>query len=135
MSHFVANRWPRPLSVPTRFVELGSHSGIISVLLTSLMPQSSGLGVELIARQVELMQRNIRLNRLTDRLIAMQGDIRELAEQPQSALESAWGSYDFVVCNPPYGVPGRGLPPCPAGAYGYEKQVAREEVRCNFQDI
>lgn len=120
----------------SRFVELGSHSGIVSILLTALIEDSEGFGIELIQRQVELMRRNISLNRLNGRLAAIQGDIRALSNDVgQLPTKIGAGTLDFVVCNPPYGVPGRGVSRNIETEFDFENQVAREEVVCDFDDI
>ncbi len=136
LAHFAAKRWNEVTHSSSRFVELGSHSGIVSILLTALIEDSEGVGIELIPRQVELMRRNISLNRLHNRLATIQGDIRTLSNAAgQLPTEIGVGTLDFVVCNPPYGVPGRGVSRNIETEFDFENQVAREEVACDFDDI
>lgn len=79
LAHYAAEHWLRRRRRPPAFVELGSQCGVVSILFAALVPGASGLGLELIDRQVDVMRRNIELNRLTDRLRTVQGDIRALA--------------------------------------------------------
>lgn len=136
LAHYAAAHWLRHRRRPPAFVELGSQCGVVSILFAALVPGAAGVGLELIDRQVDVMRRNIELNRLTDRLRTVQGDIRALA-QPGAELPDglSHGCCDLVICNPPYGVPERGFPRTANNQAGYENQVAREEVACNFDEI
>lgn len=136
LAHYAAEHWLRRRRRPPAFVELGSQCGVVSILFAALVPGASGLGLELIDRQVDVMRRNIELNRLTDRLRTVQGDIRALA-CPGVALPDGLSQSccDLVICNPPYGVPEQGFPRTDNDQAGYENHVAREEVACNFDEI
>ncbi|NLL64303.1 MAG: hypothetical protein GX239_00640 [Clostridiaceae bacterium] len=136
LAHYAHQHWCNNRRKEPFFVELGSHCGVVSILLASLCPQASGAGIELIERQVDVMSRNIALNRLQKRLVTLQGDIRQLAK-PQSVLPGGLRNHsaDMVVCNPPFGVPCRSLPRQVKREYEYENFVAREEIACNFGEI
>ena len=136
LAHYAAEHWLCRRRRPPAFVELGSQCGVVSILFAALVPGASGLGLELIDRQVDVMRRNIELNRLTDRLRTVQGDIRALA-CPGVALPDGLSQSccDLVICNPPYGVPEQGFPRTDNDQAGYENHVAREEVACNFDEI
>lgn len=136
LAHYAADHWQTNRRVIPRYIELGSHSGVVSILLSALLPGATGLGIELIARQVEVMERNILLNDLEDRLSILQADIHELAEDRlHNQGELTPGMADLVVCNPPYGVPGRGISRGGEDPLSYEVRVAREEIACTFAEI
>ncbi|HHX37399.1 MAG TPA: methyltransferase [Clostridiaceae bacterium] len=136
LAHYAAAHWRSNRRKEPFFVELGSQCGVVSILLAALSPRAKGIGLELIERQVEVMSRNIALNRLEDRLSTVQGDIRKLARPNRNLPGNLVNhSVDMVVCNPPFGVPCRSLPRRVNLEYEYENFVAREEIACNFGEI
>ena len=137
LAHLAARYMQQTSPAPCRFIELGSHCGIVSILFGALMPDASGIGIELIERQVEVMQRNIALNELGERLEARQADIRGLQDEAgllAHGLEPA--SFDVVLMNPPYLRVGEG--PEPGGddpSLAHEARVARFEYAVSLAEI
>lgn len=137
--HEAAAGWDSGRRGPLRFVEFGAGSGVCSILLTVLSPGSRGIGVEVVSRQAEVMERNIRLNGLESRLAACRADIRDIADPGRDLperLEPA--AANLVLMNPPY------LPAQDRAAPGedvsrpeisLEKRMAREEVAVNLPAI
>ena len=73
--------------------ELGSGSGIISLLLLTRDKLKSATCIEIQEEYAALTQRNAELNSLSDRLIVKNCDVRDFVTN---------ASYDTVFTNPPY---------------------------------
>ena len=85
-------------------VDLGSGTGIISLLLAQKGKVARAVSVEVQSAFAALIDRNAALNGLDGRVSAFHIDVRELS---QSALGAHLGEQqgkaaDIVVCNPPY---------------------------------
>ena len=98
--------------------ELGSGSGIISMLLLTRGKLSSATAIEVQEEYVRLTERNAELNGLADRLNAVLCDVRDFRSP---------ASFDAVFTNPPYMKTTSGK----ANELG-AKNIARHEV---FGDI
>ena len=101
-----------------RGLEIGSGSGIISMLLLSRGKLQSTVALEVQRTYAELTERNAALNGLSDRLSAVCADVREYRSE---------GEFDLVYTNPPYMKVGGGKS-CDTDY----KNIARHEV---FGDI
>lgn len=103
--------------------DLCAGSGQIGLLLAAA-GMSNITCVELQEAACLQAQRNIEANHLSDRIRAIQGDIRQI----RSLLPH--GSFDTVVCNPPY---------YPAGSGFHAKDaaiaLARTELCCTLADV
>ncbi len=137
LAHEAAGLWDANRRGACSFVEFGSHCGVVSILFAALSPGARGIGLELAARQVELMRRNIKLNRMEDRLTVLCRDIRSLAcERKDWPEELIPNSYNFVIANPPYGVANEreeqlfATDPLQA-----ERLIARYEIAITFEEM
>lgn len=85
-------------------VDLGSGTGIIPLLLCKRDKVARAVGVEVQAEFAELIGRNASLNDLSDRLVPLSIDARELTQVALGkALNCEQGRCaDIVVSNPPY---------------------------------
>jgi tRNA1Val (adenine37-N6)-methyltransferase len=83
-------------------LDLGTGSGILLLLLAHRHHLSRFLGVELQPELAGLARRNLEENGWSERGAILEGDLRNSALIPP-------GRFDLVVCNPPYGEPGRGM--------------------------
>lgn len=112
---------PEPHS---RAVELGAGSGIVSLLLTSKNKISSITAVEIQRDYADLIARNARLNALSDRVKALEADLRGLK------VSDVGGEVPLVVSNPPY-------MPVNAGKRNETewKYIARHETAGNILDF
>ncbi len=113
-------------------VDLGSGTGIIPLLLCKRDKIAQAVGVEVQAEFAELIGRNAALNDLSDRLVSLHIDARELT---QVALGRALGDEqgrcaDIVVANPPYMRVGNGR-----RNEADAKFIARHEVCGNIGDF
>ena len=105
-------------------IDLGTGNGILPLLLSVKTKGRTFTGLELQEENVDLAERSVRLNDLTDRILIRKGDIREAAEMFGAA------SFDVVVTNPPYMKGQHGLTN-PDDA----KAIARHEICCTLDDI
>ncbi len=105
-------------------LELGGGSGIISLLLAARGRFESIRTVEIQKEYADLIERNVALNGLSDRVQAVCADVRD-----HSALGER-GSYDAVFSNPPYMTTSSGLP-CVRNA----KNTARHETSGTIEDF
>ena len=107
-----------------KVVDLGTGNGIIPLILANLHSQVSITGVELQRGLAERAARNVKLNRLENRIQIRRGDVRAVASV------GAPESFDVVVCNPPYRRQGSGRV-----SPNDEKQIARHELHGELADF
>jgi tRNA1Val (adenine37-N6)-methyltransferase len=107
-----------------KVVDLGSGSGVVSLILGSRYPDLVVTGLEIQESMVSLAQRSARLNRLEGRVEFLQCDVR--------AVTRTWppGGIGLVVCNPPYRRIGSGRI-----SQEHERMIARHEVKAELKDF
>ena len=107
-----------------RVIDLGTGNGVIPLILAKLHPEVTIAGVEYQSAMMERAARNVKLNQLDERISLCRGDVRAAG-----SIGSA-GSFDVVVCNPPYRprASGRVSP-------NDEKQIARHEIHGELGDF
>lgn len=120
---FVLSSLPR-LKPGWRVCDLGCGTGLLSLLLLQRQPQLQVTGVELQPQAAELCRRAAAENQLGDRLCTITGDLRKI----RSLLPA--GSFDLVVCNPPYYPPGSGKVSAAAPL-----RDARSEHGCTLEEV
>lgn len=120
---FVLSSLPR-LKPGWRVCDLGCGTGLLSLLLLQRQPQLQVTGVELQPQAAELCRRAAAENQLEDRLCTITGDLRKI----RSLLPA--GSFDLVVCNPPYYPPGSGKVSAAAPL-----RDARSEHGCTLEEV
>ena len=120
---FLLSALPR-LKPGLRVCDLGCGTGLLGLLLLQRQPQMTVTGVDIQPAAVRLAEKAAAENGLTGRLSFRQGDLRDIR-----ALLPA-GSFDLVVCNPPYYPPGSGA----LSADG-ARRAARSEVDCTLKDV
>lgn len=136
LAHLAASRMRRLSPAPVRFVELGSHSGVVSILFQEVHGDARGLGIELVPRQAALMQRNIALNGLESRLAVLEADIRLLQSEAQLLGHGLKpGFYDCVLANPPYFYRKENVPPPDPSLPSDELRIARTEAAVSLAEI
>ena len=107
-----------------KIADLGSGNGVIPLILAYLNPSISVTGLEFQVAMAERSRRNVRLNGFDKRVLITHGDVRAIRKiaPPES--------FDAVVCNPPYRLPGSGrISPNP------EKRIARHECEGSLSDF
>ena len=107
-----------------RVLDLGAGCGVIALILAYRHPSLVLTCLEIQDSLSALIAYNIVQNGLTERIRLLPGDLRNVHEM----LEV--GTFDLVVCNPPYYSLGRGHQN-PLD----EQAVARHEIKANLADI
>lgn len=99
-----------------RVADLGTGSGVLPLLLARSGKGREFVGIELQPQAAARAARSVTLNGLSERIRIVQADVRAL---PQ---EFAAGSFQAVVCNPPYrpAASGRVAPEAERGAARFE---------------
>jgi tRNA1Val (adenine37-N6)-methyltransferase len=107
-----------------RLMDLGTGSGIIPLVLAKRLGRRDITALELQPRLYSLAERNVYLNRCEQQVTLVQGDLRQVDEL------FAAGSFNHVLCNPPYRA-------CTTGRSSLmvEKALARHEVACALPDV
>ena len=105
-------------------LDLGAGCGVVSLILSYRWPSVRVVGLEVQDSLVRLCRDNIALNKLAGRLQVIKGDLRQIKRL------LAAGSFDQVVCNPPYYK-------CGSGRDNLEAQqaIARHEIKAELTDI
>jgi tRNA1(Val) A37 N6-methylase TrmN6 len=107
-----------------RVIDLGAGNGVVAFILASLHPSLKLSGLEIQAEMARRAARGAALNRLSDRVSIVEGDVRAAGRLFQAE------SFDAAVCNPPYRRAGGGRTnPDP------EKRLARHEIRADLADF
>lgn len=78
-----------------KIVELGAGNGALSLILSHKIEGAEITGVEVQKEQAELIEKNIEINQLEDRVTALHKDILDLPD-------SFSNTFNMVVTNPPY---------------------------------
>ena len=107
-----------------RVCDLGCGCGSLCALLAARHAGISVTGVEIQPEAADVAREMVSLNGLGDRVNIINGDINHIG-----ALLPA-GSFDLVVCNPPYRAPGSG-----ARARREAAETARGEGACGLDGI
>jgi tRNA1(Val) A37 N6-methylase TrmN6 len=107
-----------------RGIDLGCASGALMLLLLERAPGLHMTGLEIVPEAAALARENMALNGFQTRGEIITGDIRE-----HRALFRA-GSFDLVVCNPPYFPRGSGALPSDA-----DRAAARSELLCTLPEL
>lgn len=120
---FLLSSLPR-LKAGLRVCDLGCGTGLLGLLLLQRQPQLTVTGIELNEAAAALGCRCAAENGVADRLTIHHGDLR--------AVRSLFpaGSFDLVVCNPPYY-------PAQSGRTAERDALrgARAEVTCTLEDV
>jgi len=108
----------------SRAVDLGTGGGVIAILLAKKKEDLRVVGIELQDSLFDLAVRNVGLSSLSERVKILKGDLKEI----KCGFET--GSFDLVVCNPPYYPIGKGrMGP------NLERNVARHEVTVTLSNV
>ena len=79
-----------------KIFDLGSGSGILSFLLAAKLPEALVSALEIDEDAAKLFEENILLNGQKDRMKIYCGDWKDISNFASK------GSFDMVICNPPY---------------------------------
>ena len=105
-------------------VDLGTGTGIISILVAGKTGADKVVGLEIQQEIAEMASRSVELNQLGDRVSIVQGDIKNSVELFGPS------KFNIVVTNPPYMNSGGGLVN-PSDT----KAISRHEILCTLEDV
>lgn len=105
-------------------LDLCSGNGAIPLLL-SKRTKGNIVGLEIQSRLVNMAKRSVQLNKLDDRIMIIEGDLKER----QKELKQSY--YDVVTCNPPYFA----TPKSTEHNVNEYLTIARHEVCCTLEDV
>ncbi len=107
-----------------KVLDMGTGTGIIPILMEAKTEAAHLTGLEIQEESADMARRSVELNRLQDKIIIVQGDIKEAGTLFGAA------SFDVVTCNPPYMIGQHGIknPEEP-------KAIARHEILCTLEDV
>lgn len=88
----------RDIKPNTMGIDLGTGTGIISILLACKTKLSKILGIEKQKDIADMAKRSVELNKLQDKIEIKNIDIKDIIEKKVLEKEK----FDFVVTNPPY---------------------------------
>lgn len=120
---FLLSSLPK-LSAGLRVCDLGCGTGLLGLLLLQRQSELTITGIDIQPAAVALAERAAAENRLTDRLTFRCIDLRQVRQHFST------GSFDLVVCNPPYYPPASGKV-----SADNARRTARSETEANLADI
>lgn len=105
-------------------IDLGTGTGIISILLSAKINPSKTIGVEIQKDVYEMAKRSVKLNNLEDKIEIINANIKDLQDKIQM------NTFDAVVTNPPYKKIGTGII-----NENEKKLISRHETTANLEDF
>lgn len=120
---FLLSSLPK-LSPGLRVCDLGCGTGLLGLLLLQKQSELTVTGIDIQPAAVALAERAAAENRLTDRLMFRCIDLRQVRQHFPT------GSFDLVVCNPPYYPPASGKVSADSA-----RRAARSETEASLADI
>lgn len=108
----------------TKVIDIGTGTGIISLLLCKKTNLSKIIGIEIQEDVAEMANRSIKLNNLEDKFEIININIKNVFD----ILEPH--SFDVVVTNPPYKKVDTGVK-----SVERKQLISRHEVECTLEDI
>lgn len=105
-------------------IDLGTGTGIISILLSEKTKLKKIVGVEIQKDVADMAIRSVKLNNLENKIEIINDDINNLCNRFSAS------SFDAVVTNPPYKKLNTGLT-----SEDETQLISRHEIKCNIEDI
>lgn len=105
-------------------IDLGTGTGIISILLCKKTNLNKIYGVEIQNNVAEMASRSVILNDLEDKIEIINDNIKNI----ENILNK--NTFDVIVTNPPYKKENTGLI-----NNNKEQYISRHEIECNLEDI
>ena len=118
-------------SSKNNIVDLCSGSGVIPVIMSAKKKYNKIIGIELQKEMYELLKQNIEINKLEEKIIGINEDIKNIDNIKEELMQNiGCNKVDIATCNPPYKKQGTGIE-----NENDVKYIARHEVKCNIEDI
>ena len=104
--------------------DLGTGTGIISILLSGKTKLKKIYGIEVQAEVAEMAKRSVELNNLEGKIEIINDNLKNLGKYLKKE------SLDAIVTNPPYQKNDTGLK-----SEDFRHLISRHEIECNLEDI
>jgi tRNA1Val (adenine37-N6)-methyltransferase len=112
-------------------LDLCSGGGVIPIIISAKYKYSKIFAVELQDEMFNLLDRNIKLNNLEEKIYTVQGDIKDFNNIRKRIIKETGNSnVNIITVNPPYKPKGRGI----VNEHNV-KNIARNEEMCTLEDI
>ena len=114
-------------------VDLGTGTGVISLLLSAKTNLKKIIGVEVQEDVADMAKRSVYLNKMQDKIEIVNGNIKDILQKKDKYIineKLQMESFDFVVTNPPY----KKLETGKVNENEY-KYISRHEVTANLEDF
>lgn len=108
----------------SKVVDLGTGTGIISILLCGKTDVKKIYGIEVQKEVYQMAQKSVKLNKLEDKLEIINYNIKDLKEKFK------YGEIDVIVTNPPYKKYNTGIQ-----NEDEKRLISRHEVTANLEDF
>jgi len=108
----------------TSLMDIGSGTGIISILCQKKYNLSNVTGVEIQSDMAEMSKRSVMLNNLENNISILNCNIKDVLKYVKK------NSFDYVITNPPYKKKDDGIK-----NINSNKLISRHEVECELKDI
>ena len=108
----------------TSLMDIGSGTGVISILCQKKYNLSNVVGVEIQKDMAEMSKRSIMLNNLEDNISILNCNIKDVLKYVNK------NSFDYVITNPPYKKKNEGIKNT-----SVNKLISRHEIECDLNDI
>lgn len=82
-------------------LDLGTGSGNIAISLAKYLPEARIVATDISPKALEIAQKNALLNKLTERITFLEGDLFQVFLSPYPRLPNPC-LFDIIVSNPPY---------------------------------
>ena len=105
-------------------VDLGTGCGTIPLLWNRENPPKHTYAVEIQQNGADMAQRSVELNNFQDKITVINEDLRNLKGK------LTFGSFDVVLCNPPYKPIGTGIV-----SQDISHSIIRHENSCTIEDV
>lgn len=116
--------YARKMKSGAKAIDIGSGTGIISILLCAKTKLEKIYGIELQEEVADMSKRSIELNNLEDRIEIVNTNIKDIF----NVLNK--NEFDVVVTNPPYKKADAGVK-----SIDTRQLISRHEVECTLEDI
>ncbi len=107
-----------------RVVDLGTGTGILSILMASRQAKSTYAALEIQENMAEMASRSVALNNMSEQIEVYACDFRE------AHTFLGYGKFSLAVCNPPYGKAGGSML-----SVRDSERIARHEEECTVDDV